>query len=161
MNLDINTPRGQVSLQQERVLLDSARAAFPGVDFIETDKTGAAQVDGVMVKDNVVVGVYESKCRNLTKEQMHRYGDEWLVTYEKILGGIEVSKRLRVPFYGFIYFTREPIGAFIKIADEEGNILPQIRVAHTVTQMTVNGGSIIRENAYIDLSSGFTFPIRI
>ena len=159
MNLDINTPRGQQSLSQERKLVEGLKRAYPSISFIETHKTQPAQVDGLMVRDNVITGVYESKCRNMSAEDMHRFHDEWLVTYEKILHGAEIGKRLCVPFYGFLYLIKDSIGVAIKIADAEGNIYPKVRIERTETQRTINGGSIVRTNAYIDLSGSDTFPV--
>lgn len=159
MQLDIETVRGQQSLSQERVLIKSAEAVYSDISFIETNKHAPAQIDGFMVRDGEIVGVYESKCRNMTVEQMNRYNDEWLVTFEKILNGAELSKRLYVPFYGLLYLVQEPIGVILKITDEKGNILPRVRIEQTTTQKTINGGSIVRTNAYVDISTCHTFPI--
>lgn len=159
VQLDINTERGQQSLSQERVLIRSVQAAYSDIYFIETNKNAPAQIDGFMVRDEEIIGVYESKCRNMNVEQMNRFNDEWLVTFEKILNGAELSKRLYVPFYGLLYLTKEPIGVILKITDERGNILPRVRIEQTTTQKTVNGGSIVRTNAYIDISTCHTFPI--
>lgn len=159
MQLDINTEKGQQSLSQERTLISSAQAAYEGILFIETNKSAPAQIDGFMVRNGEVVGVYESKCRNMTIEQMHRFNDEWLITFEKILNGADLSKRLYVPFYGLLYLVQEPIGVILKITDEKGNILPRVRLEQTSTQKTINGGSIIRTNAYVDIGTCHTFPI--
>jgi len=160
MNLDIDTPKGQISLQQERQLLDSLRAAYPGKCFVETKKDMPAQIDGVIIEKRTLIGVFESKCRNMTSEQMHKFNDQWLVTYEKIVAGAEISKRLRVPFYGFLFLIDEPIGLNVKITDNEGNFIPDIKIERTKTQRTINGGSIIRTNAYISLETATPFEIK-
>ena len=159
MQLDINTERGQQSLSQERILIKSAQAVYKDISFIETNKHAPAQIDGFMVRDGEIVGVYESKCRNMTIEQMNRFNDEWLVTFEKILNGAELSKRLYIPFYGLLYLVQEPVGVILKITDEKGNILPRVRIEQTTTQKTINGGSIVRTNAYVDISTCHMFPI--
>ena len=156
--MDINTPRGQESLAQERRLIKSF-AAVMNCDVIETDKNHPAKVDGFLVKDYVIVGVFESKCRKTNVSQMNRWGAEWLLTHQKLLDGVEVSKLLCVPFYGVIYLLDEPIGVFIKLTDEAGNLTANVRVEETRTQATINGGTAVRKNAFIDLSTSYTFPI--
>jgi hypothetical protein len=159
MHLDIATEKGQQSLSQERVLIASAQAAYQDIQFVETNKYAPSQIDGLMIRDGEVIGIYESKCRNMNIEQMHRFNDEWLVTFEKILNAADLSKRLYVPFYGLLYLVQEPIGLILKITDNRGNILPKARIEQTTTQKTINGGSIVRTNAYIDISTCHTFPI--
>lgn len=159
MQLDITTEKGQQSLSQERVLLASAQAVYQGIQFVETNKNAPAQIDGFMIRDDEIIGVYESKCRNMNVAQMHQFNDEWLVTFEKILNGAALSRRLYVPFYGLLYLVKEPVGLILKITDERGNILPKVRIEQTTTQKTINGGFIVRTNAYIDVSTGHTFPI--
>lgn len=156
--MDILTPKGQQSLEQERRLLASFCAATD-YSVIETDKNQPAQVDGFIVCDGELCGIFESKCRKANIAQMHRWGDEWILTHQKLLDGAELSKRLRTPFYGIVYLLDEPIGIVIKLTDNEGKILPKVRVETTETQATVNGGTAVRANAYIDISNCFTFPI--
>ena len=159
MNLDINTPRGQQSLSQERKLIKALAAVYPDISFVETHKALPAQIDGLMVKGETLVGIYENKCRNMSSDDMHKFNDEWLVTYEKIMHGAELSKRLRVPFYGFLYLVKNSTGVAVQITDDEGNIRPKIRIERTETQRTINGGSIVRTNAYIDITDSDTFII--
>lgn len=156
--MDILTPKGQESLEQERRLLTSFCAAT-NYSVIETDKNQPAQVDGFIVCDGAICGVFESKCRKANVAQMHRWGDEWILTHQKLLDGVEISKRLRTPFYGIVYLLDEPIGMFIKLTDNEGKILPKVRVENTETRATINGGTAVRANAYIDISDSWTFPI--
>ena len=143
--MDIFTPKGQESLEQERKLLASFCAAT-NYSVIETDKNQPAQVDGFIVDGGVLCGVFESKCRKADVAKMHKWGDEWILTHQKLLDGAEISKRLCTPFYGIVYLLDEPIGIFIKLTDSE-------------TQATINGGTVVRANAYIDLSPCLTFPI--
>lgn len=156
--MDILTPKGQKSLEQERKLLASFCAAT-NYSVIETDKNQPAQVDGFIISDGTLCGVFESKCRKANVAQMHRWGDEWILTHQKLLDGAEISKRLCIPFYGIVYLLDEPIGIFIKLTDCNGTVLPKVRVENTETQATINGGTAIRANAYIDISSCLMFPI--
>lgn len=158
MGLDINTPKGQQSLEQERRLLKSFGTVM-GCTIIETDKAEPAQVDGFLVKDSTVIGVFESKCRRATVRQMQNWGSEWLLTNQKFMDGADISRRLCVPFYGIIYLVDEPIGVYIKLTDNTGKLLPKVRVQETETQATINGGTVVRANAFIDLETSYTFSI--
>jgi len=156
--MDILTPKGQKSLEQERKLLASFCAAMK-CSVIETDKNQPAQIDGFIVCDGALCGIFESKCRKANVSQMHRWGDEWILTYQKLLDGAEISRRLCTPFYGIVYLLDEPLGIIIQLTDHEGKILPKVRVEETATQATINGGTAVRANAYIDISECMTFPI--
>jgi hypothetical protein len=161
MDLDINTPKGQESLAQERKLLEAFSSSM-GWQIIETDKEQPAQVDGFLVENKTIVGVFEAKCRKATIKQMENWGSEWLLTHQKLLDGIEISRRLRVPFYGLIYLLNDGVGVYIKLTDNTGTLLPEvkIRVENTETQATINGGKVVRANAYIDLSTSYIFAVR-
>jgi hypothetical protein len=158
VSLDILTPRGQESLRQERILLDAVSKAY-GFDILETAKDQPCEVDGFLARDGVICGVFESKCRKLTRAQMRKFDDRWLVTFEKVLAGLRFSKLLMVPFYGLVYLTEEPVGLMIQISDATGSPIVNMEVAQTTTQRTVNGGTIQRANAYIDLDTAFEFPV--
>lgn len=161
-HLDINTPNGQAALVQERRLIQSAVAVMPDVCVAETKKKLPASVDGVLFSKGEIVGVYESKVRALTLDQLRtQFNDEWLVTYEKICEGAQAARLLRVPYFGFLYLTLDNVGLGLRIADEAGQFLPRIRLERTVTQRTCNGGKALRTNAYIDVSRAQPFSINV
>jgi hypothetical protein len=156
MTLDILTPLGQESAREEQEMLDSLRITFPDSMFVNTPKKDPAKVDGLTIKGDQITSCFESKCRKMSRRQLAEWGDEWLVTYEKVLHGAFLAKTLCVPFYGFLYLIPDRQILVVKIADSSGELLPRIRLERTVTQRTVNGGQIVRTNAYIDVkeSSG-------
>jgi hypothetical protein len=160
MSLDIYTEKGQVSLTQEAKLLYGFNLAFQDYCVVQTPKDEPSDIDGLIIKQGVIAAVFESKCRNATISQMHNWGNEWLVTYDKLIRGIEVSKSLCVPFVGMLYLVDSNVGLSVRIADKFGNIIPKIRLERTETQRTINGGKIIRTNAYIDISSAKQFPVK-
>lgn len=161
MSLDIQTEKGQVSLEQEQILINSFERNYPDYLTIQTPKDEPSDVDGFIVSKskNEIVSVFETKCRNATLNQMKNWGNEWLVTYEKIVKGAEVARRLCVSFTGLLYLIDEPIGLVVKIADRDGNFLPKIRIEKTLTQRTINGGEVFRNNAFIDISTSSKFRI--
>lgn len=139
-------------------MLDAVKAAW-GFQVFETDKNSPCEVDGFLGRDNIVVGVFESKCRKLTLDQLRKFDNKWLVTFEKVLAGLSFSRKLQVPYYGLVYLLDEPVGLMVQISDAKGSPIVKMDIAQTTTQRTVNGGTIQRANAYIDMSTAYQFPI--
>jgi len=159
---DIATPAGQVSLAQEREFLRAIQRQLGKITIVETDKSKPAKVDGFMITPgNVVAGVFETKCRDLSRDTLKRqYKNQWLITYEKICDGATVARLLQVAFYGFLYLVPDGVGLAIRLTDTDGNFVQPIRLAYTPTQRTCNGGSILRTNAYVDMRAAVAFPVR-
>jgi hypothetical protein len=152
MSLNILTPKGQVAAREEQEMLDSLRVTFPDSMFVNTPKNDPAKVDGFTIKEHQITSCFESKCRRMTRQQLSQYKDEWLVTYEKIMHGVHLSQNLCVPFYGFLYLVPDATILIVKIADATGQLLPRIRLERTETPRNINGGKVVRTNAFIDMS---------
>jgi hypothetical protein len=150
MGLDINTPKGQVTLLHERKMMDKINRIWVGreISFVETHKKFDSACDGFLVKMNTVIGIHESKCRNLTYEEIQKFGT-WLVTAEKIEKCRAISEYLKVPFLGFLYLVPDDRILIWKITDENGNYLFDFKKERTQTQRTVNGGVANRINAFL------------
>jgi len=150
MSLDINTPKGQESVKQEKKMIEHIEKCW-GVQIFETNKKDSALVDGIIVKNNEIVGVCENKCRNMTHDTLvDKYGS-WLITDSKLDIGKIASKILKVPFIGFLYLVDDDITLFWKITDTDGNFLFDFKTEETPTQATINGGTAIRLNAYLPI----------
>tara|TARA_R100000234_G_scaffold119999_1_gene104757 strand:- start:427 stop:897 length:471 start_codon:yes stop_codon:yes gene_type:complete len=147
VGLDINTERGQRSLKYERIMLDRIKNSF-SVDLVETDKSMDAKVDGLVLKDGQLMGIFESKCRDMNYVQFQQH-KSWLVTFDKLLDGKKLSQMLRVPFLGFLYLIPDQMIFYWKITDETGEFNFDFKVRKTKTQRTINGGEAIRVNAYL------------
>jgi hypothetical protein len=150
--MDILTKKGQKSLEYERIMLERI-SVLTNVNIIETDKDMDAKVDGMISQDNQLTGIFESKCRDMSLMKLREFGS-WLVTFDKILDGRKLSQLLRVPFIGFLYLIPDEIIMYWKITDKYGNFLFDFDVKNTKTQKTINGGSIVRTNAYLPVKRG-------
>ena len=162
--MDINTPKGKEATAQEQLLLRSLRKQYisKGIDvqFAETDKTMPVSLDGVMIIKDQLAGVYEVKCRNMNLAKLKdSYSNEMLLTYDKLRSGVDVSARLMVPFYCVVFLVDEPLGLLIQLTDNKGQIIANARLERTRTPKSVNGGTIVRTNAYVDMSTAHPFPI--
>lgn len=154
------TAKGQLSVAQEAELLRAIERIFTaGITCVPTPKNGPARVDGALVKAGVIEGVFETKCRDASRAQMREWGDEWLLTFDKLLDGANVARGLGVPLFGFLYLLRDRTGLALRLADADGYFLPAMRLARTETQATCNGGKIIRTNAYVSLAKAREFSV--
>ncbi len=121
------------------------------VQLVETDKELDAKCDGLIIKDNKLIGVFESKCRNMTISKLESFGS-WLVTYEKILCGQSISKMLRIGFFGFLYLIPDDVITMWHITNNKGEFRYHFDIKETETQRTINGGKALRENAFLPVS---------
>ena len=153
--MDIRTEKGQQSLRYENEMLNSIRKRFD-VDIIETNKDSPALCDGFMVRNGIITGVFESKCRKATIEDFRKWGS-WLITYEKIDGLAWMSNKLCIPALGFLYSIPDDIVLMWHITDREGNYKFEFKVEKTITQATINGGKAERENAYLPIDKAQNF----
>jgi len=147
-NLDILTTKGQETLQQEDIVIQRLIAKWK-VQVINTNKNDCASLDNLLTRENTLVALTEIKCRKMSREELRGYGDTWLVTNQKIIDGATASKLLRVPFIGVLYLVPDDLILYWKITDSDGNYLFDFEVMETITQETVNGGSIARVNAFL------------
>ena len=118
------------------------------IQLIETDKSTNARCDGIMVSNNKLIGVFESKCRNMTLEDLQRFGS-WLVTHEKISDGQTVSRLLRIQFCGFLYLIPDDMILMWPITDNKGDYNFDFESKKTETQETINGGKVVRKNSFL------------
>jgi hypothetical protein len=156
--MDILTTKGQKSLEYEKKMLEKIRKSIckkhkNSSMLIETNKDMDAKIDGVIIKNNELSGIFESKCRDMGLIQLMEYGS-WLVTFEKILDGKRLSEMLRVPYLGFLYLIKDDIVMYWKITNKYGNFMFDFDVKNTRTQKTINGGIIMRTNAYLPFKEG-------
>lgn len=160
MSLDINTKKGQQSLEDERVAALFLEQSL-GISYIETPKDSPAKVDAILMHNNKMFGVAETKCRyNLTLDKFQKvFNNEWLVTKEKIDTGIRIAESLGVCFYGILYLVNDGKILVQRISQSTGDLAVSINNKITKTQKTINGGKIDRLNSYIDMSKAKIYTI--
>ena len=158
--MDIKTPKGQKSNKDEDVLIEAIKRDW-WVDVIETPKDEPSKIDTMLIKDNVLIGITENKCRyNMYLENgyfhlpkaKNNIVDSWLVTYDKINAGRLLAGALCVPFYGFLYLVDNNKILWWEIADKNGKFTTEHITKNSVTQANINGGLVERENAYLSLN---------
>ena len=152
--LDVNTPKGQQTLQHELRAVELWNYHYPQFTYVHTPKDGPAYVDAVIVDNEAqVVAVVEQKSRNMTLEQLQKWDNEWLITFDKIEAGRYVGNALGVSYIGFLYLIPDDLLIIQQISDGQGKWTCEYRLDTTETQETINGGLITRLNAYINLDN--------
>lgn len=157
-NLDIHTEKGQATLIHEREAIDIFLKNTVGFGIIETDKNKASDVDFIITKNNKTFAVAETKCRyDCDLEKFKKdYNSHWLVTLDKLIKMKSISDSMRVNGIGLLYIVKSKT-LLVKTIIQNGNFSVNFHVRNTLTQRTVNGGSIIRANAYIDMRNATIF----
>jgi hypothetical protein len=155
MSLDINTPRGQKSVQEEQEMLSILKTKYSS-QFIHTPITCAALIDGFIVKNDKLIAIYESKCRSESLESFKKppFNNEWLISHHKINSGASLSKALAVPFWGFLYLVPDRKVIAFQITDNKGNCIKPMRIERRKTSKCCNGGTMIDTCAFININNG-------
>jgi len=150
--LDINTPRGQRTVADERRCVEIVERSFPDWRYVHTIKAREAVVDGFLENAGEVKAVVAQTSRyNLTLEKFQTaFNNQWLLSLHKLLQGKDLAAALCVPFYGFLYLVEDDAVLSQRLWDE-GGWRVRFTVDKTETQATVNGGKALRDNAYIDM----------
>jgi len=156
--MDINSPKGQKSLLDERRMAKWLEEKFK-LQYIETPKNFPASIDAMLVKGGEMKGIVETKCRyKLTLENFNTtFESKWLITWAKVQTAITIASSLGVPCVGFLYLVDENILLSQKISEPDGKLSVNISLSTTETQATINGGLAVRTNAFIDMRKAKVF----
>jgi|APGre2960657373_1045057.scaffolds.fasta_scaffold34117_5 hypothetical protein len=159
--MDILTERGQQSLADEQQAQNIFTSNYPRYQYAQTPKEKPADVDAFLIRDGIIGGVVETKCRYDVdlEEFKQRYSCEWLVTFDKILKGKQVADALCTKLVGFLYIVQSKTLLVQTIADN-GLYVPSIKIMTTQTQATINGRTAVRSNAFIDMSSAKSLVLK-
>lgn len=137
---------------QEQDAIQSFLVRYRDFEFIETPKDEPADIDGFIIRGDTIVSGVEIKCRMMTYDELIRkFAAKWLITYDKIERGISVCRSLGVDFRGFLYLVPDKTLVIVKIWDHKTGVTANMEVEESRTQATVNGGSVVRLNAYVDM----------
>ena len=129
--------------------------------FLKFDDNQPADLDGVVMEAGGIIScLYEVKARNMTSTDFfEKYKGEWLLTYDKLVKAMALTKALRLSMVGVLYCIDDRVALVKTLWDAQGNLKIKMRVEQTVTQKTVNGGAASRANAYIDMNDAKRFDV--
>jgi hypothetical protein len=151
--LDINSPRGRIAAADQLRAVEIVFGGANGFNFFSTATDDAAAIDGFIVRNSVITGLAEVKSRDMDYETLlGKYHGEWLLTFQKLLDIQKVSQLLHIPGYGLLFLIPSDMVLVLTLTNSLGTIVCRHREELTATKKTCNGGSIQRNNAYIDVS---------
>lgn len=114
-----------------------------------------SDIDGFIVDaaGRVVAGV-EGKVRyNVSLDSFaSAFGNEWLVTADKLVRACGVARSLRIPVVGFLYLADCKTLLTLPLVNADGMIHAELTCRRTATAATINGGEANRMNAFIDMT---------
>ena len=155
MILDINTPMGQKTLEEERKAVELFHSRHPDFAYIHTPKEKPAKLDAVLLRNGTeLFGTVLMSCRrNCTIETFETTWErKWLITRRKLYMAAWISKHNAIPLYAFVYIVGEDALIIKRLYEPEKGFIVPIESRYSLTQKTVNGGLVYRWNAYIDLT---------
>jgi len=153
VSLDVLSERGQQSVLQEDRAIELFEENTPNARFIRTNKSTPALLDGIILIRGELSAVAEVKCRNETLDRMvNHYRNEWLLTADKVFAGFDAHRLFSVGTVGLLYLVPDDLVMVVWIIRGDGQLMSSMRMESTRTQRTINGGSAVRNNCYINLT---------
>ena len=149
--LDCNTPNGRTYIQHSIYAINKL-ASFYCARAAHTLDTGIADIDAILIRDSLVIGLVEAKSRNMTKQQLNTFGS-YLITHDKLLRGIALSVALQARFDVVVNLIPDHIIAVWNITTSCGEVMLDLNPIETTTQATCNGGSAQRINAFLTVDN--------
>ncbi len=150
MSLDCVTPNGKRFIASQNEVCRRIESAMK-VRVIATDNDSKAPVDAVIEKGDMIAAVAEIKSRQMTYEQLERFGT-YLITAEKLDSLILAASLLYAEGFLFVHLIKDGKIVYWKICDDEGVPCFEYKTERTVTQATCNGGTATRLNAFLPVS---------
>ena len=152
IELAIRSIKGQESFQYEVDAAAIFMRWWPQYVYVHTDKTKPIYFDAYLTKDGRNVAIVETKCRYDMdyKTFVAVRKNKWMLTEQKLLRNAIICANLRLPLYGFLYFTQCKTLLVRQLGERTGRLREYER-RKTTTTATINGGSITAWNAFIDM----------
>lgn len=156
--MDALSDRAKPAMREE-ARAAAALLAATGLRYVNSPKQKPAPIDAVIVsveecdgeRVNTAVAVAEMKCRSMTLQKFREdYRSELLITFPKLVSGSEAAKLLRVPFWVLLWLPNDAALLRLVVADDAGEFVAPFRAACSITTATINGGTLVRQNAYLD-----------
>jgi hypothetical protein len=148
-NLGCNTEVGRVYIQKQAECIDIISQKW-NVNIFNTSDTEIADIDGIIVKNNIVVGAIEIKSRETTLEQLKKWGS-YLITFEKLIKLRDVCKSLCINGLVGVFLIKDKKIVYWKVCNSKGEFLISLEAKVSTTQKHCNGDEIDRFNAYLSL----------
>ena len=156
--LDCETKEGKKFIKHENFVKDFLEKKYN--IKIKSPKWKDAADDGIMMRDDKIVGVFETKTRvywsrdsktPYTLNNLKNDRDGYLITESKILNLYKQSKEKRIQSFIFLHIPHDKVIVRINISNKNGDALAKYTSQKTETYNTCNDykGKTVRRNAFI------------
>ena len=152
-HLDIRTPRGQANERHTERCWAAIMQHFAFMDVKRQYLHDAHPADGILRSraTNKPLMLIEVKSRHDFDERTfwERHRGTWLISNHKLRDNIPIARAMRIPFYGAMHIVQSRTVLFKKIWGDGVTCAHEVR--RCSTQATINGGTKIRDNAFIPM----------
>jgi hypothetical protein len=162
--LDCETPLGKKFMNEQyktQALLEARGYTIvntPSKDH-NSDILLAKEIDGLLT----LYGIAEIKSRRMAGDKVldRAYVEQngYLVTYDKIKYGAQISSFYKVPFFLIVNLLLDNRILVWQLTQPNGSHTMDFKILETKTQATCNGGSAIRRNAYLPFDTPYLTEI--
>jgi len=160
--LGIETMKGKEAVRREREALDAFCRHHHHMDYVAPPADEPAVVDAFFTVNSGkdLYAVVEVKSRSMTKKKLAGdYGWEMLITNDKVERGRMMGNMLCSPFVVILYLVPDKIMLVQQISDKYGDLTVDLEVRETISQKTVNGGEVLRDNAFINMKDAKEYKV--
>jgi hypothetical protein len=153
--LNCQTPAGQEWLRKNRLALKAIERQT-GFEFLGISNDEPSRIDGFIHDplSQTIIGSYEIKTRAFGLDKLRNvYGNRWLISWSKLYAISQMTKDLRIPFYGVLHLLEDDLILKQEIFTKSGSWAAN----HHVVDKVVNGRS--EKVALIDMSNSEKYKI--
>lgn len=153
--LNVLTPKGRDAENAAREAI--LKLQKEGQSFVWFPEHNFFPVDGFVTSGSSITAIFEGKSRraSFADGQMMYNGkaySELLITANKIDNGVKLAQQMGINFYIIIHFELSDLCVSFKVYNQGTHRVIEHKRRNTRTQAGANGGSVVRDNAYIDFS---------
>ena len=160
MAYDSLSPKGEQSFVNAEKAIAIWHDHFPSWQILQTRKPepprSPAIADGVIVENGIIRGIIEIKSRSFDLYALqNKFKNEVIITHDKLIKCQQIAQALDVPFILFIYLVPDEALVWKPIwrPESEEHWNTEITIKYTETQKSVNGGTIMRHNTFVNMTS--------
>jgi hypothetical protein len=152
--MDVLTPRGQKTVEQEQRAIEIWLKHFPNYLYIQTPKNKPAIIDAVLSLNGVMQAAVETKCRDFTLDEFNnKYNGASLIGYDKFLSTSKAAGLLQVPLVIFMYMVPEDVLLYDTVWDPKDGWLRHVYIKHVYAQANINKDRVKKQCAFIDMKN--------
>ncbi len=148
--LDCQTEKGQVYISHENWTANWIEDRANGKTKLRKFKELTSRADRVAFSiSGAKQALIEIKARNMTLNQLNNWGNEYMISEDKINKCQKLSVKYKIPFFVFVNLIDDKYILRLKVLNNKGEFVIPYRIEYDKeTQSTCNGGKKF-DNVYM------------